>query len=143
MADIFQDFPIKARASRVFEAVSSAAGMDAWWTKESSGEPHVGSEYKLGFGPKFDWRAKVTECVKDSAFELEITQADADWIGTRVGFHLEDRAGITNVRFHHTGWPSQNEHWRISCYCWPMYLRIMRRYLEHGEVVPFEERLDV
>ena len=143
MADIFQDFPVKAPASRVFDAVTSATGLNAWWTKESSGEPRLGAEYKLGFGPKFDWRAKVTECAKDSAFELQITQADADWTGTRVGFHLQDSPGMTNVRFHHTGWPSQNEHWRISCYCWAMYLRILRRYLEHGELVPYEKRLDV
>jgi len=30
----------------------------------------------------------------------------------------------------------------VSCYCWAMYLRIMRRYLEHGESVPYERRLD-
>lgn len=47
------------------------------------------------------------------------------------------------VRFYHTGWPTENAHWRISCYCWAMYLRVMRRYLEHGDIVPYENRLDV
>jgi hypothetical protein len=42
-----------------------------------------------------------------------------------------------------TGWPVDNEHWRISCYCWAMYLRLLRRYLEHGEIVPYERRLEV
>jgi uncharacterized protein YndB with AHSA1/START domain len=143
MADIFQDFPIKAPASRVFEAVSSPQGLDSWWTRESSGEPHLGSQYRLGFGPKYDWRGRVTQCDKNSAFELQITQAGPDWNGTRVGFHLEESGGTTNVRFHHTGWPSQNEHWRISCYCWAMYLRVLRRYVEHGEFVAYEKRLDV
>ena len=32
--------------------------------------------------------------------------------------------GATRVKFHHTGWPEQNEHWRVSCFCWTMYLRI-------------------
>jgi hypothetical protein len=35
-----------------------------------------------------------------------------------------------------------NEHWRISCYWWAMYLRVLRRYLEHGESVAYEDRLD-
>jgi uncharacterized protein YndB with AHSA1/START domain len=143
MADIFHDFPINAPLSRVFEAVSSPPGLDAWWTKDSSGEARVGAEYQLGFGPNYDWRARVMQCAKDSAFELEITQADADWTGTRIGFSLENRAGTTNVHFHHTGWPQQNEHWRISCYCWAMYLRILRRHVEYGEFVPYEKRLDV
>jgi hypothetical protein len=37
----------------------------------------------------------------------------------------------------------QSEHYRISCYCWAMYLRILKRYLEHGEQVPYAKRLDV
>jgi uncharacterized protein YndB with AHSA1/START domain len=143
MPDIYHDFPIKAQVDRVFQAVSTTSGLDQWWTKRSEGRPAPGEAYVLWFGPKFDWRARVSKCVADSDFELEVVTADKDWVGTRVGFHLESRGGVTQVRFHHTGWASPNEHWRISCYCWAMYLRILRRYLEHGEEVPYEKRLDV
>ena len=143
MPDIFHDFPIKAAPDRVFEAVSSPQGLDCWWTERASGEPSEGAEFELWFGPQYDWRARVTACIRDAAFELEMVRADADWTGTRVGFRLEGRGGTTTVHFYHTGWPSKNEHWRISCYCWAMYLRILRRYLEHGELVPYQERLDV
>jgi uncharacterized protein YndB with AHSA1/START domain len=143
MPDIFHDFPIQAPPERVFEAVSTPGGLDCWWTKRSAGAATEGAEFELWFGSKYDWPAKVTACVRNSAFELEIVRADGDWTGTRVGFRLEGRDGTTNVQFYHTGWPSQNEHWRISCYCWAMYLRILRRYLEHGELVPYEKRLDV
>lgn len=70
-------------------------------------------------------------------------RADADWTGTRVGFRLESRPPGTWVRFWHTGWQDANEHYRISCHCWAMYLRILRRYLDHGESVPYERRLEV
>jgi hypothetical protein len=93
--------------------------------------------------PDFDWHGRVTRYEPDSAFELAITKADADWMGTRVRCELMEGAAQTRVRFYHTGWPTENAHWRISCYCWAMYLRIMRRYLEHGDVVPYENRLDV
>jgi hypothetical protein len=72
-----------------------------------------------------------------------MTRADDDWLGTRVGFRLEPRDGATWVHFYHTGWPTANEHHRISCHCWAMYLRLLRRHLEHGESVPYEDRLDV
>jgi hypothetical protein len=36
-----------------------------------------------------------------------------------------------------------DDEFRRSSYCWAMYLRILRRYLEHGETVPYERRLDV
>jgi hypothetical protein len=28
-------------------------------------------------------------------------------------------------------------------FCWAIYLRIMRRHLEHGDIVPYENRRDV
>jgi hypothetical protein len=110
VVNIFHDFFIKAPPDHVFRTVSAPEGLDRWWTKRSAGEPRPGAE-----------------------FELELTHADEDWIGTRVGFRLESKSGGTQVRFYNEGWRTPNEHYRISCYCWAMYLRILRRYVEHGE----------
>ena len=142
MPDILQDFPIRASRARVFAAVSKPSGLDAWWTLSSTGVPEEGAEYLLGFGPGYDWRAVVSRCVPDEEFELELTSADEDWQGSRVGFRLEEAEGKTNVRFHHKGWREANEHYRISCHCWALYLRLLRRFIEEGERVPYAERLD-
>ena len=142
MSDIFHDFPIKAPAGRIFQGVSTPEGLDCWWTKTSSGQPSLGAAYNLRFGPKYEWRAIVTKFTPDAEFELQFDRADPDWLGTRVGWLLEPRDSSTWVRFHHTGWPVANEHYRISCNCWALYLRLLRRYVEHGEFVPYENRLD-
>ena len=105
MPDIFHDFVIKAPAQKVFQAVSTPQGLDAWWTKRSSGEPKRGAEYELWFGPGFDWRAVVSRFVPAAEFELEMTKADEDWLGTRVAVDLEQKEGLTQVRFRHSGWP--------------------------------------
>jgi uncharacterized protein YndB with AHSA1/START domain len=143
MPDILHDFPINVAPSRVFSAVSTPAGLDQWWTARSSGEPRLGAEYQLWFGPQYDWRAVVERCDPLKAFELEITESEDEWRGTKVGFELEGTTDVTQVRFYHRGWPRESEHYRISCYCWAMYLRVMKRNLEFGEVVPYERRLDV
>jgi len=143
MADIVHEFPIQAPVTSVFEAVSTPAGLDQWWTKTASGRPETGAEFELGFGPGYDWRAKVVACEPGMRFELQLTEADADWLHSRVGFELTPNGAATMVRFEHQGWPEANEHYRISCFCWAMYLRVLRRYLEHGEAVPYEDRLDV
>jgi hypothetical protein len=78
----------------------------------------------------------------DSEFELQMSQADADWLGTRVRFRLADSNGKTRVCFAHIGWPQPNDHYRTSSFCWAMYLRILRRYREDGEIVPDESRLN-
>jgi uncharacterized protein YndB with AHSA1/START domain len=143
MPDILHDFPIAAPASRVFRAVSTPADLDQWWTKRSSGNPTKGAEWELWFGPEYDWRAVVSRSTPDRSFEFKLVSSGPDWLGTLVGFELAAQQNTTQVHFHHTGWPEQNEHYRISCYCWAMYLRVLRRFLEHGETVPYERRLNV
>lgn len=143
MADIFHHFIIKAPPHKVFDGISTPNGLNAWWTKQSAGEPVEGSEYQLWFGPEFDWRAKAACVVPYSEFELRLTHAHPDWLNTRVGFLLEQHNGATEVRFYHLGWPEQNDHYRTSNYCWAMYLRLLKRYVETGEKVPYEDRLDV
>ena len=143
MADIFHQFPIKAPRAKVFEAVATPAGLDAWWTKRATGEPIEGAKYTLWFGTEHDWRAVVVRCEPDAVFELRMTVAMDDWRGARVSFQLDEQDGVTQVRFQHTGWPAVSEHYCISSFCWAMYLRLLKRYVEFGEVVPYEDRLDV
>lgn len=141
MPDILQDFPIAAAPSRVFEAISQPRLLDEWWTVRCSGRPEVGATYELYFEPDYEWSATVTRCVPNAAFELRMTRADDDWLGTTVGFELEPTPSGTRVRFSHRGWASANDHFRTSNHCWALYLRILRRHLEHGESVPYDDRL--
>jgi uncharacterized protein YndB with AHSA1/START domain len=143
MPDILHDFPIQAPASTVFAAITSPAGLDQWWTLRSAGEPRLGATYELFFGAEYDWRARVSRCTPNAEFELEMTGADADWLGTRVGFRLEPDGNATKVQFWHRGWHDANAHYRTSNCCWAMYLRILRRHIEHGEIVEYDRRLDV
>ena len=144
MADIFHYFTINTSLQSVFNGVSTPSGLDTWWCKNTIGNPELNGIYTLDFGPQYNWRAVVSKYIPNKEFELTITDADADWIGTKVGFSLlSNKNDVTEIHFYHTGWPQDNEHYRISCYCWAMYLRILKRYLEHGEQVPYEERLEV
>lgn len=141
MPEILLDFPIDASRELVFRAVSTPEGLDRWWTKDASGIPSEGAYYELGFGPEYQWRARVRKYLPNVAVEFEMVVSDSDWAGTRLGFSLDDRQGMTWVRFYHQGWPSTNEHFRVSAHCWSMYLRLMRRYVELGEVVSYDARL--
>jgi hypothetical protein len=116
---------------------------DILWIIRSSGEPALAATYELDFGPDDLWRAVVTRAVPGEAFGLRLTHADKDWTNTLVGFDLSPSASGTQVRFSHRGWPEANGHYRTSCHCWALYLRVLRRYLEFGETVPYDQRLDV
>lgn len=122
MADILQDLPINASPERVFEAISSTAGLARWWALSAKGVSAPGAQFELSFGPACSGQARVTCYQPCTAFELEMTSADADWTGTRVRLEVEPRGSHTWLRFRHTGWPYENEHYRISGHCWAMYL---------------------
>jgi uncharacterized protein YndB with AHSA1/START domain len=141
MATIYHDFNIRAEQSAVFELLSTAAGLDHWWTQHCSGKSQLGSTFELSFGEGYVWTALVTKLIPDQEFELTMIKADSDWEGTRIGFQIEQGPGSVIIRFSHQGWPAENQHYRLSSYCWAMYLRLAKRFLEKGERFPFENRL--
>lgn len=140
MPAILHDLTIDAPAAKVFESVTTPALLDQWWTAQCRGVPDLGEPYELGFGPDCVWEAKVTRCVPDAVFELTLCRSDGDWLGTRVGFEVEPQGARTTLRFSHDGWAESNEHFRVSSFCWASYLRILKRHLEDGIRVPYEER---
>lgn len=140
MADILHQFRVEAPPARVFEAFCRPGGLDNWWPARSSGEPKAGEVYTLWFGPEYDWRAKVIHVIPGREFTWKMTQAMPDWMSTEVGIRLsEDKEG-TIVDFFHTGWPEQNDHYRISNFCWGTLLNGLKGYVERGTVVPFDQR---
>lgn len=143
MPDLFHDFQINAQPSKVFEQVATAEGMSNWWSKHSSGPIVLGGTIDLHFGEGYGWTAMVTKLIPDNRFELTITKADPDWLGSRIGFRFIGDEKTTKVEFYHKGWKEDNDHYRISNYCWAMYLRLLKRYVEHGEFVQYEDRLEV
>ena len=143
MPDIYHHFLVKSSPAKVFENIVTSKGLDNWWTKNSQARPEPGGMYTLDFGSGYIWKAAVRKYQADQIFELEFTEADSDWVGTKVGFELFANVAKTEVHFYHTGWPMENEHFKVSSYCWAMYLRILKRYTELGERVAYEKRLDV
>jgi uncharacterized protein YndB with AHSA1/START domain len=143
MPDILHRLPVGGSIERVFEMFATPAGLDAWWTNSSTGVPEPGAIYELDFGPGYRWKVMVAACDAPRWIEWEVVEADGDWTGTRVGARLTERDGRTIVDFYHAGWRHANEHYRTTSCCWAQYLRILRRYVEHGELVPYDIRLDV
>lgn len=138
--DILHQFVINAPAQKVFDAFCTPKGLNDWWPLESSGAPRMGSEYRLYFGPEYDWRATVIHVVDGKEITWEMDQAMDDWIGTKVGVRLREEKGSTIVDFFHIGWESANDHYRISNYCWGTLLNGLKNLVEEGIVVPFKDR---
>lgn len=142
MADIYHHFPVNGSVERVYDAISTPMGINIWWSRNAKGVAAPGNIYELDFGPGYIWQAQVSRCLPPFEFELTLTDADPEWVGTKIGFLLADKDDATQVSFYHSGWTEIGEHFRISNYCWAMYLRLMKRYVEFGETVAYQDRLD-
>ena len=140
MPDILHELQIGAPSAAVYEAVSSAEGLSAWWTLRTEGVPVLGQLYTLDFGPEYIWSARVTSCLAPDHIEWEFINAEPDFTGTRLRIELNESTGKTTATLAHTGWKEANAHFRVSSYCWALYLRLLRLYVEEGTIVPYSER---
>lgn len=140
MADILHSFTIDAPPARVFDVLATPAGLNNWWPIQSSGQPALGERYDFDFGPGCQWAATVVGCRPGELLEWQMTTADADWEGTRIRFDLTAEGSGTRIEFAHLGWREPGPHFRISSFCWAAYLRLLRRFIEDGDVVPYEGR---
>ncbi len=143
MYSISHILPINALPERVWDAVATPRGLDQWWTLKCEGDPSLGNEYTLYFGPEYHWLAEVTSVEPGKQLSLTLTKAEPDWLGSVVSFGLSKGKGGTRLKFEHSGWSEWTDHFATSNYCWAMYLRIMKRFVENGEQVAYEDRLSV
>ncbi|MBT8191234.1 MAG: hypothetical protein KJO29_12460 [Bacteroidia bacterium] len=140
MYDIYHDLTINCSLSELLTTCSTPKGFALWWTKFSEGKPEPGTLFRFYFDDDYDWYAKVIDKT-DKRIGFEFTKADEDWTGTRLFFKIESlEHGLQKLSFEHTGWPQLNDHYRRSNYCWAMYLRLLKRYLESGEITEYEKR---
>lgn len=140
MPDIYHNIPINSDPEWVFACVSTPDGLSRWWSIGGTGLAGVGNEFEFDFGPEYQWKAVVEKFEPKELFSIRMTDADPDWIGTVITFELEESESGTMLKFEHVGWPEDNPHYRTSSYCWAMYLRCMKNYLEKGVELPYEQR---
>ena len=142
MPNIHHEFPVTGSRQHVFEAITRPGGLNAWWTLRASGIPEKSARYTFDFGPGYVWTGIVVACEAPDHIEWRFVDASPDWVDTRLSFTLEESNGTTTVRFAHTRWRAATQHYRVTSFCWAMYLRHLKRYVEIGCIIPYGARLD-
>lgn len=137
---ILHDLKVKTIVENVFRMVSVPEFLNEWWTRDSQGKPEQGAEYIFEFSEEYKWKGKITKLNPPFEIEYEITEADQDWMGTSVGFILKETQNGTKISFYHKNWKTVNEHFRQTSFCWAMYLRILKKFVEEGVRIPYSER---
>ena len=114
---------INAESEKVFEALTTKDGLEAWWGKVLSAEPRVGHVVEFDHGLGDPMRMEITELVPNERLAWKCVSAFSDpsnpaseWLGQTLVFELEPRHDVellgvehdvTVLRFQNSGWPAE------------------------------------
>lgn len=141
MVDIIHRVGIKAPLADVYAALSTAAGVAGWWTREATGEDKLGGTVHVVF------RAPSGEEKGQMDFELSVlspnrkvewrfTAGPGEWLGTNVTFDLIREGEYTVVLFGHRGWREPGDFMAHCSMKWATFLLSLRQLVETGEGRP-------
>ena len=137
-APIVHQVNIKATPHTIYKALSTAQGLQSFWTSESKAEPRVGAIATFGFGGPTQ-RMRVDELVPGKRVKW-IGLADfPNWDGTTVSWDISPAEnGETSVLFRHAAWPDslpQDDLGSIN-YTWGLIVERLKQYSETGKPNP-------
>lgn len=137
MVDILHRVGIRAPIADVYRALSTAEGVAAWWTRETTGTSEPGGTLAVEFlspaGERIGGMAmQVVALEPDAKVHWRFTEGPEEWIGTEAVFDLARDGDYTIVRFCHAGWREAIE---FTAHCstkWAVFLLSLRDLVETG-----------
>src|SRR5258708_32603245 len=97
---------VKATPDTIYTAVSTAQGLQGFWTSESQAEPKVGSIATFGFGGPTQ-RMRIDELMPGKRVKWTGLADFPNWDGTTVTWDISPAEnGETGVLVRHREWPA-------------------------------------
>ncbi len=129
---------VRAPRERVYDALTRADQLDAWFTTGAEVDPRPGGEMVwrwVDWGPDpftGEDRGPVLEARRPERY---VFQWQAALGGTTVELDFDEHEEGTVVRLHEHGYPDTPEGWTSSTECavgWGEALTLLKVYVEHG-----------
>jgi uncharacterized protein YndB with AHSA1/START domain len=141
MANITHKIATIRTPEQVLTALTTLAGLNAWWTTDTSGDPGQGGllEFRFnGQGPDMTVeKSTVSEVI------WRVTGGPEDWIDTTVEFRLENEDDKTAIYFTHRNWHEENDfHYHCSMK-WAVFMLSLKQYLDTGQGWPFPKDIQI
>jgi uncharacterized protein YndB with AHSA1/START domain len=134
MVDILHRVGIVSTPDAVYEALTTAEGLAAWWTNDTTitGDGLIALRFSEVGG--FDMR--VLELRPGAQVLWEVVDGPAEWIGTTITFDLVQEAEWTIVLFAHAGWREPVEFMSHCSTKWATFLMSLKALVETGTGAP-------
>ena len=137
-APLVHQVNVKATPETIYRAISTAGGLQAFWTSDSKAEPKVGSIASFGFGGPTQ-RMRIDELVPGKRVKWTGLNDFPNWDKTTISWDIAAaEKGETSVTFRHADWPasvSQDDLGSIN-YTWGLVAERLKQYAESGKPNP-------
>jgi uncharacterized protein YndB with AHSA1/START domain len=143
-ADYRSIIRVKASPDALFDALTTASGLGAWWNP-ATGSGETGGELRFVMNAPEPLVIHVDEATRPTSVRWTVTDCPflPDWIGTRPTFTITPVAGdASELSFHHQGLSEELECIDMCTRSWNHYMTSLRDYLEVGRGSPFGSSAD-
>lgn len=139
---------IRTTITQVYEALSTAAGIASWWTRDVHGEANVDSAFEVQFlsldGAELgSMRIRVLDLQAGQFVRWYFETGPKEWIGTDVQFVLKQEGDYAIVLFSHNGWREASEFTAHCSLKWATFLLSLKNQLENGRGLPSPQDLKI
>jgi uncharacterized protein YndB with AHSA1/START domain len=136
---------VHASADALFDAVTTPAGLSAWWT-DADGSGDAGGELRFTMTAPEPLRVHVDEAMRPSSVRWTVVECtfERDWEGTQPTFLITPLSdGSTELTFRHVGLTDELECVDMCTQGWNHYLSSLRRLVETGQGQPRGSEADL
>lgn len=148
MPDIFHRVGMKAPVAKVYAALATVEGVNAWWTREITGESKVGETLVFRFRAedgkiKGEMHMDVMDLVPGKRVHWFVKSGPTEWIGTDINFDLYETKGYTIVLFAHRNWREEVEFMGHCSMKWGTFLLSLKELAEKGKGKPAPDDIKI
>ncbi|MFG1842051.1 SRPBCC domain-containing protein [Micromonospora sp. NPDC049175] len=143
MVDILHQVGVVAPLDAVYQAVATPEGVAGWWSVDTTGKSEVGGRLAVRFGDDPGFDLEILELDPAGRVRWRVTDGPTEWIGTEIGWRLDERGDFTIVQFTHEGWREPTELMHQCSTKWATFLLSLKALVEtgHGRPAPDDVRI--
>ncbi len=129
--------------TRVFEMLTTVAGLAGWWTDSTAGSTDVGGVVQFRFPPVGGFDMEVIEMAPDERVVWRVVDGPPEWVGTTIHWELSQDGDDTIVLFAHRGWAEPGEFMHHCSTKWATFLVSLKDLVETGQGAPAPRDLQI
>jgi len=145
MTDYTKTIRVQATPDALFDAVTTPAGLTAWWVT-ATGSGDTDGELQFFMSAPEPLRVHVDLATRPTSVQWTVTECtfEPDWVGTRPTFTITPvDDGASELEFTHVGLTDELECIDMCTAGWNHYLASLRDYAETGQGHPRGSEADL